>query len=400
MNVLLFDTPQVRDALQPFSAIRPIAMIRWGVYTLLEKWEHHLPATYSFATTPYLAKRFPPYVTEKNLCVKSNICPTPSLVTAMLALKDSQVLVQHEKVLAFWADKSLAKSLYPAACERVLVEKKKVEWEEPLLQLDHVWNLFLANETAIRQDVEYIYSNNTSLTIADPHTICYNPAAIFVEKNVSTRAAILNAEKGPIYIGEDVVIEEQAVIRGPVAICQGAQVKVNACLYGGTTIGPYAKVGGEIYNTLVGSYSNKAHNGFIGNAVIGSWCNLGAYTSNSNLRNDYGLVQVWNMATSTIEKTHLQFCGLFLGDYTKCGIHSMFNTGTVVGLAANLFGTGFFDRFIPSFVKGSPPASLVLESLEALIASIEAMMLRRNQIFSLDDKAILSYLYQMGTCAS
>jgi UDP-N-acetylglucosamine diphosphorylase/glucosamine-1-phosphate N-acetyltransferase len=394
-NVLLFDRPASRASLLPFTAIRPIGALRLGIYTIAEKWKNYIPGAYSFVTADYLAEKFPATLESQNLCINGSICPDQALVQAISLLAVDQVLLQHDTVIAFWADKELSQSLYPTGIATVQTSKQPVVFERSLFQIYHKWDLFTMNEAAIRQDFEQVVTRGVSQPITDPHTICYNPAAIFLEEGAITKAAILNATEGPIYIGKGVVIEEQVVIKGPVAICEKAQVKPHSHVGGGTTIGPHSKVGGEVYRSIIFEHSNKAHGGFLGHTVVGSWCNIGAYTTVSNLRNDYGKVQVWDMENKALIKTDMQFCGLFLGDYSKCGIHSMFNTATVVGIATNLFGTGFFSRFIPSFIKGSPPALWELETLERTFSSLESSMKRRDLELSNTDRAVLSYLYSI-----
>jgi len=392
MNILLFDTLSSKIALKPFSDTRPIAKIRIGITTIEEKWDAYIPATYSFATERYLQTKFSSISTEKNLCINGSILPNQPLIDAIKKLKPNETLVTGDTIIAFWCDHISALYLYPDNISKVQTTNISLPFTGEITQLKNKWDIFTYNAQAIIEDFKQIKEIKATQPLHDPHTIVYNPENIFIEEGAVIKAAILNAEAGPIYIGKNAIVEERAVIKGPVAIGEGAQIKVGSYISQGTTIGPYAKIGGEVSNSVVFGYSNKAHDGFLGHSVIGEWCNLGASTITSNLRNDYKKVTVWDDAMEDFVNTNLQFCGLFMGDHSKCGIHTMFNTGTVVGVSTNLFGTGYFKRFIPSFTKGSPIDNLFTYDLEKALTSIENTMGRRNKELTQADKSILTHL--------
>ncbi len=392
MNIVLFDTISNRIALKPFSDTRPIATIRIGIHTLEEKWKTYIPGTYSYLTEDYLRAKFGCISATNNLCINGSIYPNQALVDRIMDLQPNEMLVQDSLIIAFWCQQIPSLQLYPDGFEKLRNQAKLVTFSGNLIHLKNKWDIFSHNSQAIREDFEHVRKNRVTQQIQDPHTIIYNSDNIFIEEGVKIRAAILNAEDGPIYIGRNATIEEQAVIKGPVAISEGAQVKVGSLIHSGTTLGPYAKVGGEVTNSVIFEYSNKAHDGFLGHSVIGEWCNLGANTTASNLRNDYKEVTIWDDSQEDFIKTNLQFCGLFMGAYSKCGINSMFNTATVVGISANLFGTGYFKRFIPSFTKGSPGDQLFTYNLEDVLISIENTMARRNKILTETDRRILTDL--------
>jgi UDP-N-acetylglucosamine diphosphorylase/glucosamine-1-phosphate N-acetyltransferase len=394
MNILLFDTLSNKVALKPFSDTRPIAKIRIGITTIEEKWKSHIPATYSYITERYLQSKFPSIKTENNLCINGSILPNRPLIDAIKKLKNNEVLISGNTIIAFWRDHMSALYLYPDDISKVLAFNISVSFSEKFIQLENKWDIFTYNAQVIIDDLEQIKQGSTTQPLKDPHTIVYNIENIFIEEGAVIKAAILNAEAGPIYIGRNAIVEERSVIKGPVAIGEGAQIKVGSYISQGTTIGPYAKVGGEVSNSVIFGYSNKAHDGFLGHSVIGEWCNLGAGTNTSNLRNDYAPVTVWDDTAKNFVNTNLQFCGLFMGDYSKCGIHTMFNTGTVVGISTNLFGTGYFKRFISSFAKGSPIDNLFTYELEKALTNIENTMLRRNKKLTQADKDILIQLSQ------
>lgn len=395
MNIVLFETRSNRIALKPFTDTRPIATLRIGITTIEEKWKNYIPGSYSYLTEDYLRSKFSCLSTNKNLCINGSILPSQPLVDSIMNLQSNQMLVQGNTIIAFWCEQLASIHLYPDGFDRLRNHTVPISFHDNIVQLKNKWDIFLHNPQAIREDFEHVKKKSAihSQPIQDPYTIVYNSENIFIEEGAKIKAAILNAEEGPIYIGKNAVIEERAVIQGPVAISEGAQVKVGSRIYAGTTLGSYAKAGGEIANSVIFEYSNKSHDGFLGHSVIGEWCNLGAHTNASNLRNDYKEVTVWDYDQEEYVKTKLQFCGLFMGAYSKCGINSMFNTATVVGISTNLYGTGFFKRFIPSFTKGSPSDQLFAYNLEDALNSIENMLTRRNKKLTETDKSILTTLF-------
>ncbi len=271
---------------------------------------------------------------------------------------------------------------------------KRIEYKECITEIKHKWDIFSYNDQEIRNDVAWLCQDRKSNTINDQHTVTYAPAHIFLEANVTLKAAVLNAEAGPIYIGKNAVIQEGAIIQGPVAIGEGACIKFGAKIQNATTIGPYAVVGGEIQNSVIFGYSNKAHDGFLGHTVIGEWCNIGAGTNTSNLKNNYGKVNVWDYRQDDFVNTHLQFCGTFMGDHSKCGINTMFNAGTVVGVSSNLFGVGFCDKFIPSFTWGPSEGHATTYDLHKALDVAEKVMQRRSQSFTEQDHNILTHIFR------
>ena len=392
MNILLFDTPDNKLALKPFSDTKPIAKIRVGITTIEEKWKNYIPGIYSFITADYLAPKFPAISEKNNLCINGSILPNSHLVSAISKLQPNEMLMHEDTIIAFWGGQIQSLYLHPEDFSKIRATTTPIFFTENFIKLKNKWDIFLYNEQAIIEDFHPYKTKVTLNTLQDIHTILYNPAEIFIEKGAIIKSAILNAEEGPIYIGKNAIIEEGAIIKGPVAINEHAQIKAGSRICKGTTIGVYSKVGGEVINSIISDYSNKAHEGFLGHSVIGEWCNLGAHTTTSNLRNDYSYVTVWDDTQENYVKTDLQFCGLFMGDYSKCGINSMFNAGTVVGVSTNLFGTGYFKKFIPSFTKGSPRDNLFAYDIEEAFLSIAGSMGRRNKKLMKADKDLLIYL--------
>lgn len=392
MNIILFDNPQDRIGLKPFSDTRPLAHIRLGITTIEQKWRYHLPGTYSFLTATYLRKKFPSIEAPINWCINSIIFPNTALVKAIKQLQLHEQLVQNNTLLAFVAEPKVLQHYYHNGFKNL--DAKQIIFQEPITQINNKCDIFLLNETMLKQDFQEMRARITSSPIQDPYTKVYNTANILIEAGVIMKAAILNAELGPIYIGKNAIIHEGAMIRGPVSIGQGAQVMMGAKIYNATTIGPYVKVGGEVSNTVIFGYSNKAHEGFAGSSVIGEWCNLGGGTMTSNIKNDYSLLKVWDYQQKNFVSTQLQFCGSLMGDYSKCGTSTMFNPGTVIGVSANLFGTCFHNKFIPSFAYGGSSGHIVTYKLDKALASAAQTMKRRGKQLTPAEQQILIYLFE------
>jgi UDP-N-acetylglucosamine diphosphorylase/glucosamine-1-phosphate N-acetyltransferase len=391
VNIVLFDTLQARELLKPFSYTRALAKLRIGIGTIEEKWKHYLQGEYSFLTAPYLSTKFPCIEAQENLCINSTVCPDEVLLEAIKRLKPNQKLVKDGFLIAVLCDRAVLQKLPNDYFEAPSL--KSIVFEGPLTQIKNNWDIFLFNATELRKDFQWLCRERTTQPIQDRHTIVYNEEAIFIERGVSTRAAILNAESGPIYIGRNATVQEGAIIKGPVAICEEVQISAGARISNATTIGPYARAGGEINNSVMLGYSNKAHDGFMGNSVIGEWCNLGAGTNTSNLRNDYGKVKAWDERSKKFDTTDLQFCGLFMGDHSKCAINTMFNAGTMVGVSSNLFGVGFFDKVIPSFTRDMPGTRMQTYLLDKALEAAERMTMRRLVQLTKQDKEILTHIF-------
>ena len=391
MNVVLFDTSQARKSLRPFSYTRALATIRIGICTIEQKWKHYLQADCSWLTAPYLRAKFPCVEAQENLCINSTICPDEVLVEVIKHLEINQQLVKDDTLIATCCDRAVLQALQDNDFDPSSLKSK--EFEGNCTQIQNNWDIFLLNEQELRKDLQWTCAGKASQAISDQHTITYNEADIFLEEGAATKAAILNAEAGPIYLGKNTSVQEGAVIRGPVAICEEAQISAGARISHATTIGPYAKVGGEVSNTVILGYSNKAHDGFMGNSVIGEWCNLGAGTTTSNLRNDYGKIKAWDEHREEFDSTNVQFCGLLMGDHSRCGINTMFNAGTVVGVSTHLFGVGYFDKVIPSFTWGMPGAHAQTYLLDKALEAAERMTRRRMVHLTEQDKKILSHVF-------
>ncbi|MFA6824582.1 MAG: GlmU family protein [Bacteroidales bacterium] len=383
MSYILFDDV-ARKSLKPFTYIRPVCDIRIGILTIREKWEKYLGETTSTLTEDYLSNKFPIIFADSMTLINGSVCPTPKLVQAVKNLSVNQVLVCNDNIIA------MSKTREDFISEGDDIEK--IEVEEDFIKLNNVWDIYVYNDRAIREDFELITKGRKSQPLSSTNKLI-NPENIFIEEGASVECACLNAKNGPIYIGKNAEIMEGAVVRGPFAMGEHAVLKLNAKIYGGTTIGPYAKVGGELDSVVIFGYSNKAHDGFIGHSVIGEWCNLGADTNASNLKNTYDEVRLYDIEKSTFVPTGQVFCGTIFGDHSKCGINVMFNTGTVVGISSNIYGAGYQRNFIPSFAWGGTNTGLKLYQLEKAIEVNERMMQRRGLVMSEEDKQILQHIF-------
>ncbi len=382
MNYILFDGPN-RNALLPFTYTRPVADILVGVLTIREKWEAYLNTTTSTITEDYLTDKFPMVEFEENVMVNASYLPNKELVALIKGLNKNQAIFKNEDVIAFYTSEKQ---------EEVNFEEYEViEFKNNVLVIEHTWDIFSKNELAIQEDFEFLTKGRKSQPIPEM-TVAFNPENIFIEEGAKLPLCSLNASTGPIYIGKNAKIMEGSMIRGPFALCENAVVKLGTKIYGATTVGPNCTVGGELKNSVLFQNSNKGHEGFLGNAVIGEWCNIGADSNNSNLKNNYAEVRLWDYETEGFAKTGLQFCGLMMGDHSKCGINTMFNTGTVVGVSANIFGSGFPRNFIPSFSWGGHKGFTTYLTKKAFEVA-EIVMARRNIEFTEQDTAILDHIF-------
>jgi UDP-N-acetylglucosamine diphosphorylase/glucosamine-1-phosphate N-acetyltransferase len=384
MNIVLFDDPVIRMDLLPFTYTRPVAAIRVGILSVKEKWDKYFDHTSSWLTQDYLQEKFPLVTGDANLLINGAVCPDEILVKAVEDLKNGEALVQGQMVIA--------------ACMRDIrgfdLSKSHVkEYQGSLTVIDQVWKIFQNNGAQIRSDFKWLTSGRKSATLQDPHTRTYAQENIFLEEGAVIQAAVLNASTGPIYIGKNAQIQEGALIRGPFAMGEESIVAMGAKIRGDTSIGPHCKIGGEISNAVIFGYSNKAHDGFLGASVIGEWCNLGADSNTSNLKNNYENVKIWNYKNRTFKDTGLIFCGLMMGDHSKCGINMMFNTGTVVGISANIFGAGYPRNFIPSFAWGGSSGFSTYQLPKVFDTASKAMKRRRRELGESDQK-ILQHVFE------
>lgn len=383
MNYILFDGP-VRNALLPFTFTRPVADILVGIMTIRQKWEARLGSTITTITEEYLSAKFPMVEMEENVMINAAYLPNDTLVDMISDLKANQAIFKGDDVIAFFAAENQ---------EEVDFDSYEIiQYTGDCLTIEHTWDIFSKNDAAIRADFNFLTEDRKSQPIPKSVNVIA-PENIFIEEGAKLEFVTLNASTGPIYIGKNAEIMEGTVIRGPFALCENAMVKMSAKVYGATTVGPGSRIGGEVKNSVLFANSNKGHEGFLGDSVLGEWCNIGADSNNSNLKNNYEEVKLWSYETEGFAKTGLQFCGLMMGDHSKCGINTMFNTGTVVGVSANIFGSGFPRNFVPSFSWGGAAGFTTYVTKKAF-ETARLVLSRRNIDFDETEQAILEHVFE------
>ena len=392
-NYLLFDPKEQRQNLLPFTFTRPVGNLRIGILTIHEKWGKYLnSSSIGYLTQNYLSEKFYGNLFVRSILINGSICPTPSLTAEIAKLKNpGDALSWNNQIVAVMLDPNQIEAFDESSLEAYNCQEIE---SKNILQINFTYDLFSKNADAIQSDFELLTKGRKSQPIPAGNQFVA-PDNIFIEEGAKVQFSILNASTGPIYIGKNAEVMEGCKIRGPFAMCEEAGLKMDAKIYGATTLGPHCKVGGEVNNVIFYAYSNKGHDGFVGNAVIGEWVNMGADTNNSNLKNTYDEVKLWSYKTEKFEKTGLTFCGLMMADHAKCGINTMFNTGTVVGVGANIFGAGFPRNFIPSFSWGGAQGFDTF-TLSKFYKTAEAMCKRRNIEFSELDKAIFKEIFDQS----
>lgn len=388
MNYILFDD-NTRENLLPLTFTRPVADIRIGILTIREKWERMLNTGTSTKTEEYLGKKFPMEfaIDVDNIWVNGSVCPNEKLLEEMKTLQPYHALLSGSVVIAAntGSDRNFDRNLSD--------NYTKFESHAKAMRIEHPWDIFSKNGDAIKADFDLLTKGRISLAISSTNQVI-GLENIFVEEGAKVQCSILNASAGPIYIGKDAEVMEGSIIRGPFALGEHSALKLGAKIYGPTTIGPHSKVGGEVNNSVIFGYSNKAHDGFLGNSVLGEWCNIGADSNNSNLKNNYAEVKLWNYTKERFIGTGLTFCGLIMGDHSKCGINTMFNTGTVVGVNANIFGSGFPRNFVPSFSWGGAAGFTTYKVKDAFEVAARVYE-RRNLVFDETEQEILTHVFEL-----
>lgn len=395
MNLILFDDDR-HTALKPLTYTRPVADLRVGILRIAEKWEKRLDTEASFLTMPYLGKKFPTNVADENVLVNGALLPTDELAGAVADLKFNQKLVATGgQPIALLVPGELLSEISPNQyrdfIQQLSHNMEAVQFSGQFDALERCTDIFVKNGSEIERDFELLTAGRSSADLSDNNRIIGNK--FFAEQGASAIGASFNTTSGPIYLGKNSDVMEGSVVRGGLALCENAVLKMGVKIYGPTTVGPHSKVGGEVNNCVIQGFSNKGHDGFIGNSVIGEWCNLGADTNTSNLKNNYGDVKTWNYESNSIQDSGRQFVGLIMGDHSKCGINTMFNTGTTVGVFANIFGAGFPPKFIPSFSWGGL-GHFDTYNLEKAYEVAESVMSRRECDLTAEDRSILKEVFE------
>ena len=387
MAIILFDDDS-HQTLLPLTYTRPVADLRIGILTIAEKWAKYFNLAYSFSTAEYLQSKFPVRIEDRNLFINGSVCPDQELYDSILKLHGSEALVKDGLFIAVKLNQWDAKEFDA----NNLSAYKKVDYTGEPVIVKYPEDIFKKNDIELRKDFELLTAGRTSATISSTNVIIGND--FFAEDGAVAECSTFNTTNGPIYLGKHTEVWEGTHIRGGFALCEHSQVKMGAKIYGATTIGPHSRVGGEISNAVIWGYSSKGHDGFLGNSVMGEWCNIGADSNNSNLKNNYGDVKLWDYPSRHFRKTGLQFCGLIMGDHSKCGINTMFNTGTVVGVSANIFGSGMPLNFVPDFAWGGG-TDFGTYSLKKMFETAERVYSRRDRVFNDTEKSILQKIFEL-----
>jgi UDP-N-acetylglucosamine diphosphorylase/glucosamine-1-phosphate N-acetyltransferase len=383
MNIIFFS----EHKLLPFTYTRPVADLRVGILRIAEKWQKLLGLSdFSFSEDGLLSAFYERHYEGDNIYINANFCPASLRLNEIVKENKTFALMQGNSLVALRTDAHLFSNEEIFSFARR--HKNSIQTTEAR-EISKIWHIFLHNGAEIQSDFALLTAGKTSAKIEDPYTRIYASENVFIEEGVKVKAAIINAENAKIYIGKNVSIEEGAIIKGNTALCEGATISPGAKLRGDNTVGVYSKVGGEMSNSVIWGYSNKGHEGFLGNSVIGAWCNLGADTNNSNLKNNYSPVRLWDIEAHAWQDTGQIFAGLFMGDHSKSGINTMFNTGTVVGIACNVFGADFPHKYIPSFSWGKNDTFRLNEVYEMA----GNMMKRRGVSLSETEKKLLEKIF-------
>lgn len=395
MKIVLFDNQDDHYDLLPLSFTRPICDFRVGITTIREKWESFFhEAEIHALPVDFLRERFgqPDDVSEEMLFISGSVVPDADIAARIVSLVKGQAIVCENRPLAFrggWKD----------------LEDKNFSdvFEEDLRHLRNVYDVFLMNPQVIVEDYRRIVADRVSQPLSETNNVIgemkdnEGMPMIFIEEGAKVEGAMFNLKEGPVYIGKDVVVMEGCCVRGPIAFCSHAKARMGAKLYGGSTFGPYVKVGGEVDNSVIFGYSNKAHDGYLGNAVVGEWCNIGAGVNCSNLKNDYSKIRLWNYRLHSFARTDLQFCGPIIGDHSKLGVNVMLNTATVIGVGVNVYGAGFPRVFVPSFLEGSANGGFSDVPMKRFLTIAERVMARRGVSLTDLDRVIFDRIFEYAS---
>jgi UDP-N-acetylglucosamine diphosphorylase/glucosamine-1-phosphate N-acetyltransferase len=382
MTINLFDDSSWAS-LRPLTFTRPVADLRIGILTIAEKWAKHLKADFGFITQDYLSVKYAP--ANGTLFINGSVCPDNDLLNAVVALKSGEVLLIGNDVLAFNCSENLT---YLQAKEQL----KPIDYKLSVVKITYPEHIFGNNPAEIRKDFELLTKGRSSAKISTTNQLLGND--IFFEEGAKAECSVLNSTIGPIYVGENAEIWEGSLIRGSFALCENSSIKMGAKIYSGTTIGPNSRAGGEINNSVIWGNSAKGHEGYLGNSVMGEWCNIGADTNNSNLKNNYAEVKLYDYESKKMRNTALQFCGLIMADHAKSGINTMFNTGTVVGVSANVFGAGFPPNHIPDFSWGGA-SGFEPYKLNKMFDTTEKVFARKNLPLDQTEKDIIAKIFEL-----
>lgn len=389
MNLIFFDDKHTEDLL-PLTFYRPTAKLLTGILTTAERWEKILNIKGSYLTRAYLSEKYSLTVTDDNLILNGRALPDEDLITEIRNLNIGECLMMDDVLVAARTNqKHMQKNVAATALSDFI---KKEIYDVNFIR--YGWDLFALNGKYISYDFNLLTKNRESARLSHTNTVIGN-GQVFLEDGAGAECAVFNTTSGPIYLASGATVMEGSVVRGPFSLGEYSTLKMLSKIYGPTNIGPHCKVGGEVNNAVFMGYCNKAHDGFLGQAVISEWCNLGADTNNSNLKNTYDIVKMWSYTQQRFVKTGLQFCGLIMGDHSKCGINTMFNTGTVIGVNCNIFGSGYQKNLIPSFSWGGGTTPRKHYPLDKNMQVADIVYSRRNMNFDQKEQNIMTTIYNM-----
>jgi len=389
-NVILFDS-EVREHLLPLTFTRPLGELRVGMLTIREKWAKWLGGKVSFITQDYLANKFPIEYGDENIVINGSVMPSDRLCRLIRQMEFNDAYLQGEELIVAKLDREqLEKLIHDEDIDQLNVYDIE---DTPFLKINHLWDIFLLNGDALTEDFQLLTQDQESALLSETNRVIGDPKNIFLAEGATVEYATLNVKDGPIYLDRNSEIMEGAMVRGSLYLGEKSIIRMGARIYGPTTIGPWSRVGGEVMQSVIQGYSNKSHEGFLGHSVIGEWCNIGADTSVSNLKNNYENVKVWSYPEGKFVDTGTQFCGVFMGDYGKLGINTMLNTGTVISVAANVFGSGFPRNYVPPFAWGGASGFQTFQ-LDKAFETAELMMQRRNRVFNIQERLILLRIFE------
>jgi UDP-N-acetylglucosamine diphosphorylase/glucosamine-1-phosphate N-acetyltransferase len=372
----------------PLSFTRPVSEFRVGILTIAEKWKRNLNSEISYLTEDYLQEKYPLLIDVENILINSAICPDSDLLDAIAGIRESEALCYDQLLIAVRLNEAAVKEFNI----NKLSSYRRIEYFNPVVRIANPENIFSFNDQELRKDFELLTKGRASAKLSSTNIILGDQ--VFVEEGVEAECSTFNSRTGPIYLGKGSMVMEGCHIRGSFALCESSILKMGAKIYGMTTIGPHSKAGGEINNSVIFANSAKGHEGYLGNSVLGEWCNIGADSNNSNMKNNYAEVRLWDYSTENFRKTGLQFCGLIMADHAKCAINTMFNTGTVVGVSANLFGSGFPRNFVPDFSWGGNQGFEVY-TLKKMFETAMKVYARRNSDFNEVEQKILTHIFEL-----
>lgn len=389
-NVILFDS-EVREHLLPLTFTRPLGELRVGMLTIREKWAKWLGGKVSFITQDYLANKFPIEYGDENIVINGSVMPSDRLCRLIRQMEFNDAYLQGEELIVAKLDREqLEKLIHDEDIDQLNVYDIE---DTPFLKINHLWDIFLLNGDALTEDFQLLTQDQESAPLSETNRVIGDPKNIFLAEGATVEYATLNVKDGPIYLDRNSEIMEGAMVRGSLYLGEKSIIRMGARIYGPTTIGPWSRVGGEVMQSVIQGYSNKSHEGFLGHSVIGEWCNIGADTSVSNLKNNYENVKVWSYPEGKFVDTGTQFCGVFMGDYGKLGINTMLNTGTVISVSANVFGSGFPRNYVPPFAWGGASGFQTFQ-LDKAFETAELMMQRRDRVFNIQERLILLRIFE------